>query len=126
MTRKDKILCHINKDGMGIEIGPFQTPVALKREGFRVHIIDHTDKQGLIENYKSHIGTYKGADFNFDNIEEVDFIWNGESYSELTGKTKFYDWIIASHLIEHTPDFIGFINECDSILKDDGVLSLAV
>lgn len=29
-------------------------------------------------------------------------------------------------MIEHTPDLIGFLNECESILKPGGVLSLAI
>ena len=37
-----------------------------------------------------------------------------------------YDWIVASHLVEHTPDLIGFLNDCDSLLKENGVLSLAI
>ena len=32
----------------------------------------------------------------------------------------------SSHLIEHTPDFVKFLNDCDSILKDTGVLALVV
>ena len=118
-TRREKILHHIDKNGLGIEIGPSYNPVAPKSDGFQVQIIDLANKQILVQKYKD-----EGV--NLDNIEEVDFVWNGESYSELTGKTKFYNWIIASHVIEHTPDLIHFLNECDSILKDDGVLSLAV
>ena len=38
----------------------------------------------------------------------------------------YYDWIIASHVIEHTPDLVSFINNCAEILKENGVLSLAV
>ncbi|MBK8506181.1 MAG: hypothetical protein IPL46_30665 [Saprospiraceae bacterium] len=72
------------------------------------------------------INKYRNHEVNLDRIEDVDFVWNGESYAELTGKTKYYDWIIASHLIEHTPDLIGFLIDCDSILKDDGILSLVV
>ncbi|MBM3968136.1 MAG: methyltransferase domain-containing protein, partial [Planctomycetes bacterium] len=47
-------------------------------------------------------------------------------YAELTGFPKHYDWVVASHVVEHTPDLVGFLNECDSILKDDGVLVLVV
>jgi predicted SAM-dependent methyltransferase len=72
------------------------------------------------------IAKYKDHHVNLENIEEVDFVWRGENYSELTGKDQYYDWIIASHVIEHTPDLIGFLNDCDTILKDDGVISLAV
>ena len=119
MNRKDKILRHITKDGRGIEIGPCHNPVAPRNKGYDVQIIDHMSQEDLINKYK-------GQNINFKNIEEVDFVWQGQSYSELTKKNKYYDWIIASHMIEHTPDLIGFLNDCDGILKDDGVVSLVV
>jgi SAM-dependent methyltransferase len=59
-------------------------------------------------------------------VEDVDFIWQDQSYEELTGNSNYYDWIIASHVIEHTTDLIEFLNRCDRVLKDDGVLSLVV
>ena len=119
MNRKEKVLRHINKNGQGVEIGPSHSPVAPKKEGYKVHIIDHMSREQLIAKYKDH-------HVNLENIEEVDFVWRGENYSELTGKDKYYDWIIASHVIEHTPDLLGFLNDCDTILKEDGVISLAV
>ena len=119
MNRKQKILRHIDLNGDGIEIGPCDNPIASKEEGFKVHFIDHMSRDQLIAKYTGH-------KVNLENIEEVDFIWRGEKYSELTGKNKHYDWIIASHLIEHTPDLIGFLTNCDTILKDDGVISLVV
>ncbi len=119
MNRNNKILRHINKDGHGIEIGPSHDPIAPKKKGYNVHIIDHLSRKKLIDKYTDH-------DVNLENIEEVDFIWQGQSYAELTGESRHYDWIIASHMIEHTPDFIGFLNDCDTILKDDGVISLVI
>ena len=119
MTRKAKILKHIDKNGRGIEIGPAHRPVAPKKKGYNVHIIDHLSREDLVNKYKGH-------NINIKDIEEVDFIWRGEPYLELTGKHKYYDWIIASHVIEHTPDLIGFLNDCDTILKDDGVISLCI
>lgn len=119
MTRKEKILRHIDKKKPGLEIGPSHSPIAPKREGFNVHVIDLLDKDGLLEKYTGH-------DVNTERIEDVDFVWHGETYQELTGKSKYYDWIIASHVIEHTPDLIDFLNNCDAVLKDDGVISLAV
>ena len=112
MERKNKILRHITKEGRGIEIGPSHNPITPKKDGYLVHIIDHMSREQLINKYRDH-------NVNLDNIEEVDFVWQGQPYSELTGKCKYYDWIIASHMIEHTPDLIGFLNECDAILKDE-------
>jgi SAM-dependent methyltransferase len=127
MNRNNKILYAVNEDGFGLEIGPGHSPVAPKNAGYKVDIVDHLDKEGLIEKFSEiDDSQYKGVDINLDNVEEVDFVWQGESYLELIGKPEFYDWIIASHLIEHTPDLIGFINDCASILKSDGVLSLVI
>ncbi len=119
MGRKEKILQYIDKSGLGLEIGPSHRPIAPKKDGYRVQILDHMSREQLMAKYKEH-----GVDI--DSIEEVDFIWQGERYLELTGSAKQYEWIIASHVIEHTPDLIGFLNDCDTVLKDDGVISLAV
>lgn len=119
MSRETIILQHIDKNGHGIEIGPSHNPIAPKKKGYRVHIIDHMNREGLVAKYQGH-----GVDLTM--IEEVDFVWHGENYSELTGRRKYYDWIIASHVIEHTPDLIAFLNDCDSILKDDGVVCLVI
>jgi len=119
VTRKDKVFHYLDKEGLGLEIGPSINPIAPKKEGYRVHIIDHMSREGLVEKYKDH-------EVNLKKIEDVDFVWNGQPYAELTGKSKFYDWIIASHVVEHTPDLVGFLNDCESLLKDDGIFSLAV
>jgi hypothetical protein len=64
MTREEIILSHIERDGLGLEIGAGCAPIAPKKHGFRVHVLEH--------------------------------------------------------------NLIGFLNDCDSLLKKDGVLSLAV
>jgi len=117
--RNKTVMQNIDKGGRGVEIGPSHNPVAPKKEGYEVHIIDHLSREDLIKKYKDH-------NVDTENIEEVDFVWQGEDFSELTGRSKYYDWIIASHVIEHTPDLIAFLNSCDSILKDDGVISLVI
>lgn len=119
MDRKQKILKYIDKNKNGIEIGPNNNPIASKKDGYNVKIIDIMDKEQLIKINKKN-------NLDFSNIEKVDFIWKGEKYSKLTKKKRFYDWIIASHVIEHVPDLISFLNNCDEILKEDGVISLAI
>jgi predicted SAM-dependent methyltransferase len=119
MNGKDKVFAHIDKSGFGLEIGPSYNPLAPKKEGYNIHIIDHMSRDLLIEKYRDH-------HVNLENIEEVDFVWSGENFEDLTGKSKFYDYIIASHVIEHTPNLIGFLQNCDSVLKNNGVVSLVV
>ena len=117
--RKELVLESIDREGIGVEIGPSHDPIAPKREGFKVHVIDHASRDELIGKYREH-------GVRLESIEEVDFIWRGQSYLELTGRPNHYDWIIASNVIEHTPDLIAFLQDCDSILKDGGVLCLVV
>ncbi|WP_171164696.1 class I SAM-dependent methyltransferase [Usitatibacter palustris] len=119
LGRKARVLEGIDKAGTGLEIGPSHDPLAPKREGYNVHIIDHATREDLV-------AKYQGQGLPLEQIEEVDFVWSGQTYLELTGKPKHYDWIIASHLIEHTPDIIAFLADCDSLLKDGGVLSLVI
>ncbi len=119
LSREEKLLRMINKEGYGLEIGANHSPIAPKRVGYQVHIIDVMTQEQLIEQYRV-------RNVNIENIEKVDFVWKGETYSELTGKKHYYDWIIASHVIEHTTDLIGFLNNCGEVLKEDGVLSLAI
>jgi predicted SAM-dependent methyltransferase len=104
---------------LGLEIGPSHNPIAPKKKGFNVHVLDHASASDLRKKYAEH-------PINLDNIEEVDFVWNGQRLHELIGRTQCYDWIIASHVIEHTPDFVSYLQQCEELLKPDGLLSLVV
>lgn len=120
-SREQKVLSGLKLDGLGLEIGPSHNPIAPKRAGFNVHILDHLDANGLREKYRAH--AHLGV--NVENIEEVDFVWKGEPLSQLV-KGNRYDWIIASHVIEHVPDMVSFLQQCEAILKPDGVLALVI
>lgn len=110
----------LDKKGLGLEIGPSHSPIASKSDGYNVHIVDHADQSGLIKKYsKLNIDTSK--------IESVDFVWNGnQTLSELIKLPKKFDYVIASHVIEHTTDIIAFIQDCERLLKPAGRLCLAI
>lgn len=108
----------INPNLQGLEIGPSFSPICPKSAGYNVDTIDHLSQSDLRKKYADH-----GVDL--DAIEPVDFVWTGDrTYSQLTGKT--YDWVIASHVIEHTPDIVSFLQNCEQALNPQGVLALAV
>ena len=119
MDRVDKVLHLVDRQGFGLEIGPSHSPIAPKKAGFNVEILDHANADQLREKYRAH-------GVNIENIEEVDFVWQGEPLDELIGKPGAYDFIIASHVIEHAPDLISFLVQCEKLLKPSGVLSLAI
>ena len=117
-SRDEILLRAIDRQALGLEIGPSHRPTAAKRDGFNVRILDHLDAAGLRTKYADH-----GVDIAA--IEEVDYVWRGESLEELVAGERFA-WIIASHVIEHVPDLVGFLGSCERILAPGGVLSLAV
>jgi SAM-dependent methyltransferase len=117
-TREQIILRAVDKVASGLEIGPSHRPIAAKRNGFNVRILDHLDAAALRDKYATH-----GVDV--DAIEEVDYVWSGQPLNELVAGERFA-WIIASHVIEHVPDLVGFLNACETLLVPGGVLSLAV
>ena len=119
MTREDKAFHALNKKGSGLEIGPSHNPIAPKSRGFNVHILDHASAEELRAKYQGH-------GVNLDNIEDVDFVWSGQSLPNLIGQTACYDYIIASHVIEHVPDLVSFLQQCEALLKADGILSLVI
>ncbi|MRS02264.1 class I SAM-dependent methyltransferase [bacterium] len=121
MNRVEKALSSVNIEGVGLEIGPSYNPILPKSSGAKIKTVDHLDREGLLQKYSKHLS----ADL-LARIEEVDYIWSGESLTELIGETYAFDYIIASHVIEHTTDLIGFLRDCENLLKPNGVLSLIV
>jgi 2-polyprenyl-3-methyl-5-hydroxy-6-metoxy-1,4-benzoquinol methylase len=115
--RRDRILSGLNLAGAGLEIGGGYNPIACKDE-FRVDHLDHADQDTLIAKFAS-----QGIDTS--RIQTVDYVWSGQTYAQLVGE-KRYDWIIASHVIEHVPNPIQFLNDCTEILSEDGILSLVI
>ncbi|NTW99704.1 MAG: methyltransferase domain-containing protein [Geobacteraceae bacterium] len=118
-SRQKKALSMLDRNGLGLAIGPSYSPIAPKRKGFNVHIVDHLPTGELKRKYQGH-------PVNADLIEDVDFVWNGQPLPELVGNKGCYDWIIASHVIEHVPDPISFLQQCQQLLKPTGYLSLII
>jgi predicted SAM-dependent methyltransferase len=108
-------------DGSGLEIGPGYNPLLPRSEGFRVETVDYTDQAGLRDKYKGN------PHVNVDRIETVDHVVSeGKTLSEAVRKYRAFDYIVASHVIEHTPDMVGFLQSCGDLLNTSGVLVLAV
>ena len=118
MDRRDLIMDGLRPDGLGLEIGGGYGPIAAGVAGLDVRTLDHLPTEELIAKYRD-----MGVDTS--KVVPVDYVWSGERYRDLVGETRF-DWIVASHVIEHVPDLVGFINQCGEILAPGGMLALAI
>lgn len=117
--RRQQLLSLFDGSGLGLEIGPSFNPLCPKREGYRVEILDHTDAEGLALKYRD-------AGVDLSKIEPVDYVSAGGALFDAVGHEARYDFIVASHVIEHTVDPIGFLRDCQRLLKPAGRLVLAV
>lgn len=117
MDRKQRILGSIRPAEMrGLEIGVLDNPVIRKSDG-DVLYVDYADTEHLRKNQFS--DTVKPED-----ICEVDIVWAERPLSECVGAP--VDYVVASHVIEHVPDFIGWLHDLHGALKRGGIISLAV
>jgi SAM-dependent methyltransferase len=109
--------------GRGLEIGPLCSPLVTKDEG-DVFYVDVLPTEGLRAHY--------AADPTVDGalIVDVDvpLLVDGRlrSIEEATGEVAPFDWAVASHVIEHVPDMIGWLADVADVLVDDGRLLLVI
>ena len=105
----------------GIEVGPLRSPRIPKELG-PVRYLDHTDTAHLREKYADNAPMQD----RLDEIVEVDYVLNGRSISETVRDDAPFDYVVASHVIEHIPDPVGWMADISPILRLGGILSLVV
>jgi hypothetical protein len=120
--RQELALEFVDLTGRGLEIGPSYEPLAPKSQGFDVTVLDHAPADELRKKYAG----YGMDEARLDQIEEVDCVWTGEKYSETPGLKPPYDFVIASHVIEHTLDPVAFLTELSELLTENGRIALVV
>jgi predicted SAM-dependent methyltransferase len=120
-NRKQLIISKIKPDLQeGLEIGPLCSPIVTKKESNgHVWYVDHVSTEELKVKYQNE------PSVSLEKIVDVDFVWGKNSLSELTNGN-LYDYVIASHVIEHVPDMLGWLIEISEVLKDNGILSLVI
>jgi SAM-dependent methyltransferase len=102
----------------GLEIGPSYRPLFPKSDGWGVTVVDHADRRELVAKYQA-------WEVDTSAIEDVDVVLRGRGIESLEPK-KAFDYIVASHVIEHVPNPVGFLNSAFTLLKPGGTLRLAV
>jgi SAM-dependent methyltransferase len=120
--RTKRVLAQVDVRGVGLEIGPSTNPLLPKCSGARVEIVDHAPRAELIEKYRAYGMTQE----ELDRIEDVDHVSAGGSLVDAVGRTEAFDFILASHVIEHSVDLIGFLQDCQALLRPGGRVALAV
>jgi SAM-dependent methyltransferase len=103
----------------GAEIGPLSHPLIGKDES-DIYYVDHCSAEDLRKKYAG------DPNVNPDNIAPIDYIWSDRPANDLLRDICPLDYVIASHVIEHVPDLIGWLHEMHDTLGVGGSLVLAV
>ncbi len=120
MDRREKLLTGLNvREMVGVEIGPLASPFVRKEEDEIIYV-DYIDGETLRKKYKD--------DPNVDTtkIVEPDAIWGTLTLQQAIGEERRVDYIVASHVIEHVPDLLTWLEELRSVLRENGQLRLIV
>jgi SAM-dependent methyltransferase len=103
----------------GVEIGPLISPVVSKEES-EVFYVDHADRETLQAKYAN------DPNVDIQKIVPVDAVWGDRTLRECFADNCRFDYVIASHVIEHVPDMLGWMREIADILWPGGRLILAI
>jgi len=65
------------------------------------------------------------ASIDVDDIVEVDAVWGDHTLAQALGGRAPVDYAVASHVIEHVPDMLAWLEELHAVIKPGGDLRLA-
>ena len=123
VSRRNVFENWVDRDSHGLEIGPSYRPTFPKAQGWQVLVVDHCDTAELVAKFRADPNV---PSFMIDQIEPVDLVSSGATYSDIPGTPYNLDFVVACHVIEHTMDLIGFFNGMSDIVRLDGLLMLAI
>src|SRR5437879_5294850 len=120
MDRRQAVLAPLNVAGHGIEIAPYFNPFLAKSE-FNIVYTDYVSTEDLRNKAAGNPTAVNRA------VPEIDFVWKpGKPLKQCIGTAEPFDYALASHVVEHVPNTIGWLNDIFSILKDGAVLALII
>jgi SAM-dependent methyltransferase len=106
----------------GLEIGPLAAPRIRKDEG-PVRYLDHASAAELRQKY----AVTQVIEHHLDDIVDVDYvIGKDRTISETVRQDGPFDYVMASHVIEHIPDPISWMDDLTHVLKPGGIVSLII
>ena len=106
----------------GLEIGALATPLVVRKRlsnRGEIFYLDHLSTEALQKKYS------KDKSVEVDQIVTVDYVCpDGELLKAVKGDC--FDYIVSSHVIEHTPNPLKFLSDVWAMLKPGGLLFLVI
>ncbi len=115
--RTKNITSALNLAGKGIEYGPLHAGL-LRKPHYDVSYVDYADRAYLVAHYAN------DPNVDVSLIPEIDIVTGGKLISEFLPKESI-DYIVASHVMEHVPDLLGWLESNLQVLKPGGRIAVA-
>lgn len=127
MIPAQKIRSLISHEGSGIEIRPGYKPVAAKADGFSCLVLDDRPAERIREETGQ---LFPDRPDLAERVEPVD-LWGAPAkilplFRSKGGVPGTLSYIISAHNIEHIPDPVRFLSDCQSLLAPGGSLFLTM
>jgi SAM-dependent methyltransferase len=118
MNRIDEITAGLPlQTGRGLEIAPLFRPILTKSVG-KVDYTDYMSTAELRERDKSHP--------DVGNLVDVDFVWAPGDRLKNSAGGREYDYVVSSHVLEHVPNPIGWLEQTLEVCKPGAIISMAL
>jgi len=101
----------------GLEIGPLDKPL-VPRSRYEVCYVDTFPVDVLIEKCRPN------PNRDETRVVPLDYVTGGRKLSEVVDRK--FDYVVASHVLEHVPDFFGWLRDLAKILNEGGCLFAVV
>lgn len=113
------LLSSLTRDCKALEFGALDRPMINKKD-YSVKYVDFTDREDLAMRLSNESAVA------IANLVEVDIVWNADRLEEALGEHQPVDFVLASHVFEHLPNPLGWLETLRPILSNKGRISLAI
>lgn len=116
--RRMRITAGIDPESSGIEYGPLHRTIMPRSVCKTVRYVDYKSRDELAAHYMN------DPNVDVSLIPEIDIVTGGALISDFVPDDSL-DFVIASHVLEHVPDFIGWLETNLRLLRPGGRIALA-
>ena len=120
MDRYEVLTAPLKLSGTGLEIAPYFYPL-LDKARHDVRYVDCIDNDTIAKKAADNPGAI-GRE-----IPRIDWVWTpGKPLRSCIPADIAFDYCVATHVMEHVPDTIGWLNQILEVMRDHAVLALAL
>ena len=123
MVQHSKIITYLaleglNTGGIGLEVAPY-FDAFLPKSKYNIMYTDYISNDEIIAKAKLN------PDVKDSDIPLIDFVWKpGDRFKHSCPDGVMFDYAVASHVMEHVPNPVGWLNEILEVVKVGGKIVL--